>query len=565
MKYLLLIIVFFCFFDSTFCLTGKFWQVTDQHYDWKYKYQSRPSHGNCRKGEGDAGYYGDYNCDIPWLTVASAIEEMSKVEPNVDFVINSGDTMPHADGSAEEKLQTIVNTTNLIRMYFPNTPVFFAPGNHDFEPKHGCQLGENPWLAEITQGISPILNPEQTETFLKGGYYSQVIEGLRVVIMNTVLYYKNNKYTRHSEGDPSDQYLWITSQIDEAYENNEKVLFVGHVPPGYAERFGSMNFHDQYNTPFMKVFEEHPHKEIILASLYGHLHSDSFRLTDNAGPLLLAPALTPWKNYHAELGVPNNLGMGRLFSYDKQDKTLLKYEQYSADLQTCNEDLKLKWKLEYDSSQEPFCMEDLSLKSYEKLFDQMLTDEEIFNHYLDFNILKYKPDPCGLYCKATHLCSTKYLHAPEYEFCKKTDYFTFILIGGKFWQVTDQHYDWKYKYQSRPSHGNCRKGEGDAGYYGDYNCDIPWLTLESAIEEMSIIEPNVDFVINSGDTFPHAGGSAEEKLQTIVNTTNLIRMYFPNITVFYSPVYSWFLDHKIISERKLLTMVAKMIVIESRK
>ncbi|KAJ3449848.1 endopolyphosphatase [Anaeramoeba flamelloides] len=283
---------------------------------------------------------------------------------------------------------------------------------------HGCDPG-NLWLVEMAQGISPILNPEQTETFLKGGYYSQVIEGLRVVIMNTVLYYKNNKYTKDLEGDPADQFLWITSQIDEAYENNEKVLFVGHVPPGYAERFGFNNFHDQYNTPFMKVFEEHPHKEIILASLYGHLHSDSFRLTDNAGPLLLAPALTPWKNYHAELGVPNNLGMGRLFSYDKQDKTLLKYEQYSADLQTCNEDLKLKWQLEYDSSQEPFYMEDLSIQSYQKLFDQMANDEEIFNHYLDFNILKYKADPCDQECKNRQLCSIEYLHSNYYELCRE--------------------------------------------------------------------------------------------------------------------------------------------------
>ncbi|KAJ6253888.1 sphingomyelin phosphodiesterase [Anaeramoeba flamelloides] len=417
MKFLLLILLF-CFLVPTFCLTGKFWQFTDQHYDWIYKYKSEPHSGECRKGEGDAGFYGDYNCDIPWLTVASAIEEMSIIEPNVDFVINSGDTWPHATGSAEEKLQTIANVTNLIRKYFPNTPVFYSPGNHDFEPKHDCAPGANTWLAQMAQAISPILNTEQKKTYLQGGYYSQVIGGIRVVIMNTVLYYRSNKYTSSASGDLSNQYAWITSQIDEAYENDEKVLFVGHVPPGHAERFGFNNFHDQYTDPFMKVFEEHPHKEIILASLYGHLHSDSFRLTENAGPLLLSPSLTPWKNYHSSLGVPNNLGMGRLFSYDKQDQTLLKYEQYYADLQTCNENLKLKWQLEYDSSQEPFYMEDLSLISYEKLYIKMKNDEKMFSDYLNFNILKYKADSCDSDCRTRQFCAIKFLHTDDYDICK---------------------------------------------------------------------------------------------------------------------------------------------------
>ncbi|KAJ3429477.1 sphingomyelin phosphodiesterase [Anaeramoeba flamelloides] len=417
MKSLLFILLLFCLIAPTFCIAGKFWQITDQHYDWIYKYKSKPHSGECRTGEGDAGFYGDYDCDIPWLTVESAVQEMAKIEPNVDFVINSGDTWPHAGGSAEQKLQTIANVTNILRKYFPNTPVFYSPGNHDFEPKHDCAPGANAWLARMADAISPILTTEQKKTYLQGGYYSQVIEGIRVVIINTILYYGHNHYTTNAEGDLSNQYAFITSQLDEAYENDEKVLFVGHVSPGFEERFGDMGFHEKFNEPFLKVFEEHPHKEVILASLYGHLHSDSFRLSENAGPLLLSPALTPWKNYHTKLGVPNNLGMGRLFTYNKIDKALLKYEQYYADLQTCNEDMTLKWQLEYDTSQEPYYMQDLSLLSFEKLFYKMKNDEDLFNKYLDFNIVMYKTG-CDSDCKIRQFCALKFLHKDDFDICK---------------------------------------------------------------------------------------------------------------------------------------------------
>ena len=48
----------------------------------------------------------------------------------------------------------------------------------------------------------------------------------------------------------------------------------------------------------------------------------------------------------------------------------------------------------------------------------------------------------------------------------------------------------------------CRDGEGWAGPYGDWGCAPPLLLLELAVQELKIIDPNPEFIINGGDTFP---------------------------------------------------------------
>ncbi|KAJ6237167.1 sphingomyelin phosphodiesterase [Anaeramoeba flamelloides] len=527
----LLLISLFCLFATNECSTLKFWQITDQHYDWDYKHQSEPILGSCRFFEGEAGYFGDFNCDIPWRTVESAVKEMAKIAPDVDFIINSGDSFPHAYGNAADKLHTIKNINDLIRQYFPNVPIFYSPGNHDFEPNHSCKPGPNFWLTEMSKIIFDLLNPDQMKTFLKGGYYSQVISGLRIVIMNTVLYYPDNKYTKKLSGDISNQFQWISSELDSAYANNEMVLLVGHVPPGFSERFDEIDFHKHFNEPFLRTLEEHPHKDLIIAQVYGHLHSDSFRLSNNVGALLLSPSLSGWKNYHSSLGVPNNPGMARLFYYDTKEKTLKKYKQYYTDLATSNKNMNLKWQLLYDTSKEPFYMQDLTLQSFQNLYYQIENNDKIFEQYYLFNTVNYKTDECDSECKNMQLCAIKHLHVNEYEFCRKK----VNNHRRKFWQITDQHYDWDYKYQSEPILGRCRDGNGEAGYFGDYNCDITWETVESAVKEMAKIAPDVDFIIDSGDSVPHVKLTATDKLQAIKNFHDLIRKYFPNVPIFYSP------------------------------
>ena len=62
---------------------------------------------------------------------------------------------------------------------------------------------------------------------LPGGFYSQLARpGLRVVSLNTVLYYGPDKATAN-DTDPAGQFLWLQRTLERAAQNLEKVEAFG--------------------------------------------------------------------------------------------------------------------------------------------------------------------------------------------------------------------------------------------------------------------------------------------------------------------------------------------------
>lgn len=56
-----------------------------------------------------------------------------------------------------------------------------------------------------------------------GGFYSQLVHpGLRVVSLNTILYYGPNKATRNMT-DPAGQFEWLEKTLQKAAQSLEKV------------------------------------------------------------------------------------------------------------------------------------------------------------------------------------------------------------------------------------------------------------------------------------------------------------------------------------------------------
>lgn len=56
-----------------------------------------------------------------------------------------------------------------------------------------------------------------------GGFYSQLVKpGLRLVSLNTILYYGPNKVTENMT-DPAGQFLWLEKTLLKASQNQEKV------------------------------------------------------------------------------------------------------------------------------------------------------------------------------------------------------------------------------------------------------------------------------------------------------------------------------------------------------
>ena len=56
-----------------------------------------------------------------------------------------------------------------------------------------------------------------------GGFYSQLVKpGLRVVSLNTILYYGPDKATKNMT-DPAGQFEWLEKTLEKAAQSQEKV------------------------------------------------------------------------------------------------------------------------------------------------------------------------------------------------------------------------------------------------------------------------------------------------------------------------------------------------------
>lgn len=110
------------------------------------------------------------------------------------------------------------------------------------------------WLFDDTAEVwSPFLTEDMQETFRVGGYYTaEISQGLRLVAINTPLYYTNNDqvdpntdagsvYLRRKKLmrlDPAGMLAWMTSVLDSAVSNGEKVVMSYHIPSGFVAGAG---------------------------------------------------------------------------------------------------------------------------------------------------------------------------------------------------------------------------------------------------------------------------------------------------------------------------------------
>ena len=66
--------------------------------------------------------------------------------------------------------------------------------------------------------------------FLTGGYYTvKSVSGLRILALNTNLYYTSDKVTAGIP-DPADQFRWMEHVLNNSLANNEKVYMLKEKP-----------------------------------------------------------------------------------------------------------------------------------------------------------------------------------------------------------------------------------------------------------------------------------------------------------------------------------------------
>uniref|UniRef100_A0A8D1M7F6 Sphingomyelin phosphodiesterase acid like 3B n=1 Tax=Sus scrofa TaxID=9823 RepID=A0A8D1M7F6_PIG len=373
------LLIFLAHWGVTRAGQGKFWHISDLHLDPDYKVSQDPLQVCPSAGSRpvlNAGPWGDYLCDSPWILINSSIYAMKEIEPKPDFILWTGDDTPHVP---DEKLgeaavlQIMERLSKLIREVFP------------------------------------------------GAFYSEKLPSGagRIVVLNTNLYYSKNEQTANM-ADPSQQFQWLDDVLSNASRAGEMVYIIGHVPPGFFEKTRNKAwFREDFNKEYLKLI--HKHHRVIAGQFFGHQHLDSFRMFyDDAGTpisvMFLTPGVTPWKTTLAGVvNGANNPGI-RMFEYDQSTLSLKDMVTYFLNLSQANEQGTPRWEPEYRLT-EAYGVPDAGAGSMHAALGRIASNKDVLQRYYDYNSVSYEPQPCDEACRVEHVCALREVAFDAYAAC----------------------------------------------------------------------------------------------------------------------------------------------------
>uniref|UniRef100_A0A915D0P4 Calcineurin-like phosphoesterase domain-containing protein n=1 Tax=Ditylenchus dipsaci TaxID=166011 RepID=A0A915D0P4_9BILA len=377
---------------------GKVLQLTDFHYDRDYSVKGSPD-DMCHTLENktpkkDLGMFGDHKCDSPKSLVESAIMAAKEVVEKPDFIIWTGDSVPHIYNYDENYVANALEvTTNLLRQHFPGTTILPVYGNHDNSPTDNFPDIQTFIYYKTFEMWKPWIGEQAEETFLNGGYYKYTAaDGTIFLMLNTNLYYTSNPLPMHNSTDPAGQFEFMEKALESAQSSGKSVHMAAHISPGALESKANFTWmYPQYNRRMLDITIKYA--KTIKWMVFGHHHTDTFHLVKNQQGedvqlMLMCPAVT------------------------------LDIKTYYVSLDELNKDNSTKWSLEY-SMKEAYSMDNISPQSFAKLVRQFESSENssIFETYMKHNTVKNDVAvPYGAE-KASHICSLKYVDLDDYYKC----------------------------------------------------------------------------------------------------------------------------------------------------
>lgn len=284
------------------------------------------------------------------------------------------------------------DAVTMIKDAFPDTEVIVSVGNNDIVPDYylrlqdeSAPLGKSNLTPEVSGMVGVLFNAlsnnaegstatkletpmvlEETPkkailtardgwTYLRGGYYSRTVHNgsLTILSLNTILYSGYFSPAPQNDMDPGWQFTWMKQVLSNCRDNGTQAIIVGHIPPAVGSYRHTQLWDEMHIQTYYDIVKEFD--EVIIGQLFGHLHSDEFRVGLNEDgdlsmiptmntPLLLGPSITP------------------LHGNDPSIR-LVKYGRLSGDGKTQNGKYRL---LDYDSYRYPIGSE--TGRSWSKLY-----------------------------------------------------------------------------------------------------------------------------------------------------------------------------------------------------
>ncbi|KAG5988006.1 hypothetical protein E4U43_004858 [Claviceps pusilla] len=277
-------------------LHGRFLHITDFHPDEYYKPHTSTEDGiACHRGKGMAGTFGaeKTDCDSPFSLVDATLKWVEdNIKDTIDFVVWTGDTARHdSDEDYPRSDQSVLDSNRAVankmiktfsssngKLDIPIIPTF---GNNDFLPHNIMYPGPNHWFTAYADIWGRFIPEEQRHSFEFGGWFHvDVIPGkLTVFSLNTMYFFDRNAAVdgcaRPSE--PGFEHMeWLRVQLDIMRQTGVKAILIGHVPPARTD--SKKNWDETCWHRYTLWLQKY--RDVVVASLYGHMNIDHFLLGD---------------------------------------------------------------------------------------------------------------------------------------------------------------------------------------------------------------------------------------------------------------------------------------------
>lgn len=404
--------------------TRRIVQFSDMHFDQYYAVgssQNSPGYTmGCRSEfgysakpfSGPWGSYGapgaPFGCDIPVAMLQSAFSSLGQLPYPIDAVVLSGDFVAHDiwQNNATEIASEVSLVTELLRDALPTlrNGVFFVLGNHDMFPadqfklpQEGTQTNTQDLLNSYAS-LYGYLGSDVSDSIRAGGFYTTLMyEGMRLVSMNTQYGDMINfwLYAGQGTGGP-DQFAWLNATLTAARANGESVVIAAHMPCEIAS-----GIWDYYCLDFAAVVAEFT--DIIVLMISGHTHRDSwvtFSALNVSLVQYVSPSLTTFSFKNPSYRV-----------YTLEDDVVAQVDTYITDLSATTNGNAPVWQLEY-SLPKAYGMHDLSAQSFDKVAKAMVTSDELWFKFNDYNSCSTPANITGAPC-STQACRIE-------RFCRLT-------------------------------------------------------------------------------------------------------------------------------------------------
>ena len=398
-----------------------FWHLSDTHMQSDYKKGSDPAKG-CYDGKGSAGKFGDYNCRAPFVVERSAMMQIPAMRPKECkdkgplFVLWTGDAGARRFGKfsrevIEWEMRNITRELLRLQQQLGGVPVYPVIGNHDSYPQHQFPVS-NYWVYDVAAELwAPLLPSDALVTLKHGGYYSVLVAPLlRLLVLNTVIYYHSNNVTKNVKTtDPGGQIAWMRTQLANASANGEDVYIASHIPPGMTL--------DPFHTRFIKPFLDgmRGYHSIIRGSFWGHIHLDMFQLLGDA-----SASSTDFHVAHlaSTLGIKTgkNPSFRRYLTDSAKNYTIQDWTTFYMDLPAANKAGKITWRELY-SARKFYGIPDATPATMRKFVSNMRRNRKLFDAFWNNEKGGAPQGACVESCRKIQLCRIQYSYPDAYNKC----------------------------------------------------------------------------------------------------------------------------------------------------